>query len=633
MQVPGTEVIEDTPTQEEQKYKQEEVYEAKSKDIPESSESLYFENLAEKIKDKELDRIAKEVLDGFEQDEASISELKDMREQYNKLHDLVHEQKNTPFEKASSVKLPILTKACIQFASRSGINSETGGEIAKIDPVSSDEDSFYRSKKVATHFNHQLKYGTPNHYQSHRKTRMQLARDGYAFRKVYWDSIKKKVISTHILPEDFIVNYHSRDLSECYRYTHVLRPNDNEVKIKMAQGIYKDQELSPISVQEVDAETSSSKENIGQSLPQEIDFTSVRDVLEMHTYILLKESDDIRIPVVVTLDKESKKIFRIIKRSHPETGEALKYFINYTFIPNDKSIYGYGFGQLLYPLVLSMNTAVNQLINAGTLATNGTGFIAKGSGLPRGTHKMKMGELSEINNKGEDISKSVLQLKFAPPAPVLLHMIEFLGVQVDSLSTVTELMTGGQPRSDTTATAASIAQTEAVKLFTDIQKAYHISLGEEFQCMKMMYSIFLDESSLVDYSGVEPFQITRDDYSSKLTIMPVADPNVVNKQEAIGKAEAILNLIKQDPFLQQDPEALLLGTTNLLESMGVNPKKIEEIKAIYDHSIKSVREQQIVTQHQSLQIQLAEEQQKNLDEASKEVEKKEKQMGGEQQSQ
>ena len=42
MQVPGTEVIEDTPTQEEQKYKQEEVYEAKSKDIPESSESLYF---------------------------------------------------------------------------------------------------------------------------------------------------------------------------------------------------------------------------------------------------------------------------------------------------------------------------------------------------------------------------------------------------------------------------------------------------------------------------------------------------------------------------------------------------------------------------------------------------------------
>ena len=212
-------------------------------------------------------------------------------------------------------------------------------------------------------------------------------------------------------------------------------------------------------------------------------------------------------------------------------------------------------------------------------------------------------------------------------------MIEFLGVQVDSLSTVTELMTGGQPRSDTTATAASIAQTEAVKLFTDIQKAYHISLGEEFQCMKMMYSIFLDESSLVDYSGVEPFQITRDDYSSKLTIMPVADPNVVNKQEAIGKAEAILNLIKQDPFLQQDPEALLLGTTNLLESMGVNPKKIEEIEAIYKHSIKSVREQQIVTQHQSLQIQLAKEQQTNLDEASKEVEKKEKQMGGEQQSQ
>ena len=629
MQVPQ----ESVPVEENVVYKEEEVYQSDPKDILESPESLYFENLAENMKDDELARISAEVMYGYKQDDSSISELKGLRDKYNKLFDLTHEPKNSPWENAANIKLPNLTKACVQFASRAGINSDTGGEIAKIDPVSSDDVSFYRAKNVSKHFNYELKYGTPNHYLSHRKTRIQLARDGYAFRKVYWDSIKKKIISTHILPEDFVVNYYSRDLEDCYRYTHVLKLNDNQVKIKMAQGIYKKIELDDLSLSQIDVETEASKSNLGQNVPQ-VDYTTPRKILEMHTYIYLKNKDKLRVPVVVTFDYESEKILRIVRRSHPETGEEMKYFINYTFIPNDKSIYGYGFGHLLYNTVSTMSTATNQLINAAALATNGTGFISKGSGLNRGAMRMEMGELKEINARGEDIRKSIYQLDFAPPSNVLMQLLQFLGNQADSLSTVTELMTGGQPRSDTTATAASIAQGESVKLFTDIQKAYHISLGEEFQCMKGMFSIFLDETGVVEISGDDPFQITREDYSTKFTIMPVADPNVINKQETVSKAEFMLNLIKQDPFLQQDPRALLLGTTNLLEAMGINPKKISEIEGIYLEAVQASVNQQAAAQQQAQEAQLQQDQeelsnqqQKNLEEDFKEVEKKS--IGGE----
>jgi len=287
-----------------------------------------------------------------------------------------------------------------------------------------------------------------------------------------------------------------------------------------------------------------------------------------------------------------------------------------------------------------MNTATNQLINAGTLATNGTGVIAKGSAMKRGAIQMSMGELIEINTRGEDINKSIKQLDFPAPSSVLMSLLQFLNDQADSLSTVTEIMTG-HTKSDTTATAASIAQTEAVKLFTDIQKAYHISLGEEFSCMKMMFSVFLDESKLIDYAGQAPFQISRKDYMSKLIIVPVADPNVVNKQEIVGKAEYVLNLIKNDPYLSQSPEALLLGTTNLLEAIGVAPKKIEEIRAIYNISVQNASNQQAAAQEQEQIVQeqqqiaaqnleqmaTQQQQQGNLEDALNEVEKKEK--GGE----
>jgi hypothetical protein len=46
--------------------------------------------------------------------------------------------------------------------------------------------------------------------------------------------------------------------------------------------------------------------------------------------------------------------------------EPLEYFTAFPFIPNPDSIYGIGFGLLLGPLNESINTLINQLIDAGT---------------------------------------------------------------------------------------------------------------------------------------------------------------------------------------------------------------------------------------------------------------------------
>lgn len=576
---------------------EENVYAQKEKDVAESPESLFFENLAEKLNEDDLKRIATEVVEGYETDLESISELKEMRDRYNKLFDLNHEEKNFPWENSASIKLPTLTKACIQFASRSGINSESGSEIAKIDPVSSDEESFLRAKNVSAYFNYKLKYSKPNHYLSHRQTRMQLARDGYAFRKVYWDSINKSVVSEHILPEDFIINYWSTSLETCYRYTHVLKLNENQIKIKMAQGVYRQADVSTFQNKETDTETAESKSRVGQNVPDD-DFTSFKDILECHTYIHLEDGDDLRIPVIVTVEKNSQEVLRIVRRSHPETGKPLHYFSNYTFIPNDKSIYGYGFGHLLFNLVSTMNSSTNMLMNSGTLSTTVTGIVSKHAGL-KGAKTMKMGEFIEAEGRVDDLDKHFKQLSFPAPSGVLLNLLQYLGNLTDQLTTVTEIMSGGQPRSDTTATAATIAQSEAIKLFTDIQKSYHLSLGEEFQNMKNLYSIFLDETQTVDVLGMTPFTITRDDFKTNLTIQLVADPNVLNRRENIQRAEYILNLIKQDRFLSQSPQAILLGTENLLQQMGTNPKDIDKLKAIYNESIQMMQMQQ----QQALQMQ------------------------------
>ena len=90
--------------------------------IPENVESLFFENLAKGMSKDNLERIGQEVVEGFEIDKDSLSELEEMRVKYNKLFNMVPDEKTYPWEDASNVLLPNITKACINFQARASIN-------------------------------------------------------------------------------------------------------------------------------------------------------------------------------------------------------------------------------------------------------------------------------------------------------------------------------------------------------------------------------------------------------------------------------------------------------------------------------------------------------------------------------
>ncbi len=593
-------------------------------------ESLFFENLAINLKDDKLQEIGEEVCRGYDSDLESISQLKESRDAYNKLFELKLESKNFPFENSANVKLPIQMKATIQFASRLLLNIFSDSKLIKIDPVDNSDVSSELSKRVEKHLNFKLMYGRPSFYHSFRNTAFQLGRDGTAFRKVFWDSIKKKVISTHVLPEDFVINYYAKDLDDCYRYTHVLHQNENDIKIKQGKNIYRECDLHPISELQEDVETQRHKEAIGLTPPDDDD-TTPRHVLEQHTYLQL-DDDKYKKPYIVTVDYESKEVLRITRRTHPETGETLNYFTKYTLIQNDKSIYGYGFGQLLMGLASTSNSTTNMLLDAGTWSSTFSGIKSKGVGMKSGHLNLQMGEFADVNIKSDDIRKAIYPLTPPPPSGVLLSLLQFVENQASSLSTVTEIFSGGAPRSDTTATAASLAISEGAKLFTDIQKSVHVSLGEEFQTIKQMYSIYLDP---VEYIGVtaqegdspDRIMIAREDYKTQFSIMPVSDPNIISKDQTVAKAQTLLNIVKQDPVLSNDPRAISLANRRFLEAYGESPSVIKELDLIYEEAIKASDNQRILENEAAIQAQqneanrlASEEKAKNYEDAAKKIE-------------
>lgn len=589
---------------------------AKKSDIPQSPESSAFENLTKNFSPEELMKMGEELVKGYDDDWISIANLRRVRTAYNKLFDMVYERKSYPFPDCANVKMPVITTACVNFQARAYMNIFPPYRLINAIPDARSPEDAARARRVTDHLNWQLTFQMTEFYPGSDRMLLLLARDGYAFKKTYFDSVKRRVVSDFVLPEDFVVNYYCKSLDTSYRYTHVLYMNPNDIKIKAAQGLYTNVEgleKIPSRNPELPEEKLRKDLNFGIAQP-DVDYTTPRKILEMHTYRDIDKSGILK-PVVVLIDYITKQVIRITSRINPLTGSRLDYFTAYDFIPNPHSIYGYGFGMMIYGINETINTSTNQLLDAGHLQNIKGGFVSRQAKMKRGNLQWEMGKFIEIDGAMDDVRKYILPFEFGPPSTVLMNLLEYMQTYVEKLTTVTEIFTGGTPRSDTSATAASLAVEQGIKVFTAIQQRVHRALREEIRKIAVLNAIYLDEFeyfTLVVKGKPTPYNIGKEDYSKDLEIHLVSDPNIVSEQQNVSRSEALAQIVMTNPILAQNPTAMLLVTTKRMEAINVAPYLIEEFTALMQQSIDAMMAQQ-----QAQQQAQAQQQQSHIDAATK----------------
>lgn len=577
-----------------------------------------FRNIAEDMDADLLKKIGQDCKDGFDRDIQSLSDLDEERAKISDLFDLIAKKKNYPWPDASNVKLPMITTACINFQARAFPNLfPSPNNVVKCLGYGNDPANYDRGLRVQNHMNFQICNEMEEFFEGFGNSLMGLSKDGYAFRKTYFDPVLGRNVAEDVLPEDFVVNYYCRDLNKSYRYTHILYFTVDELQKRQEEGLFINTEDLPIPSY-VDYKSQAKEKNDANNKQQQPvpDYATPRMVLEQHTYLELKAGKDemnkekgSRVPCVVTLDYETGNVLRITERLHPtKKKKIINYFVTYTFIPNPKSIYGYGFGKLLLAINEAANTNINQLTDAAHLQNTKGGFVLKGSGVKRGDLSYSMGEFKEINLRSDDISKALMPMKFDPPSTVLLSLVEFLYAQVDKLTTVTELFTGQAPRSDTTATSTATAVEQGAKLFTAIQQRIHLSLKKELKNLFTLNSIYLNEPKIIKTAALFKgdsaiFNISPEDYAEDLKIVPISDPNIISSQQKVGKAQFLSQMVAQNPYLAQDPEVLAFILKRNLEAVEEDQLAVE----FFGNKMKQVILQ---IQQQNQQGQLQQEQDK-----------------------
>lgn len=441
----------------------------------------------------------------------------------------VKEAKNYPWENASNVKFPLVTVAAIQFNARAYPAIVDGASVVKGKVLGKpDEAKRARADRIGRHMSYQLLDEMEEWEEGTDELLVILPVTGTVFRKTYFDPAMGRNCSELITADKLVVNYWAKPDPE--RITQVCEYYPREIASKTRSGLWMKQEL-------------------GRPQSANNDDDAPHKFLEQHRLLDL-DDDGFPEPYIVTVHLETEKVVRIYARYDADgikandAGEVyaitpVRYFTRYRFMPPmDGSYYGVGFGTLLDPLNETINSTLNQMMDAGHLVNTQSGFIGDGISMKSGKKGVAPGELKRVvNSSGGALRDSIVLLDFKGPSPVLFQLLGMLVDVSKDITATKDILTGetGQSNTPVGTTLAMIEQ--GLKVFSAIYKRIHRALKQELQCLFRLNRLYLEPEVYFNFQDEEG-QVGLDDYQqADVGVIPVSDPTVVTDMQRIGRAQ------------------------------------------------------------------------------------------------
>jgi len=558
-------------------------------------------NLVPLLAESDVSRIGSDAVAEYQID---LGTCEDFHARYDRAMDTamqVKKAKTFPWPNASNVVYPLLTTSCIQFQARALPAIIDGGQVAKGRVMGPDPEGTkaQRAKRVGDHMTWQFLNDVPGWEEDTDKLLLQLPIVGCVFRKTYRDSIRNQNNSETVSAKDFVVNYKTVSLDKAPRFTHVQRYYPHEIEAFIRAG-----EWNKVPY---DGEDGS-------------DPHSLVEIYEQHRLIDM-DGDGLPEPYVVTLTPEGavarivacfdldgiyvvgpvlngqQRLSDLMADDRAEMAfdglkvvriERREYFTKYGFIPApDGSFYDIGFGTLTDNLGAAVNTIINQLIDAGTLANMQGGFLAGGTKIRGGNMRFTPGEWKRVEGATVGpLRDNILPLQLPGPNATLFQLLGMLIEAVQNITSVSDILSGNQDTQTAPTTALALIE-QGQKVFTAIYQRIHRSLGGEIKIMRALNRDYLDEEEYFALND-EAQTIGKADYEDRdMDVIPVSDPRAINDRVKMAKAEILLQdtgnpMVNQGEILKRRYEAAGIEDTKTLLEVEAPPPPPEAVKMMAD---------------------------------------------------
>lgn len=472
----------------------------------------------------------------------------------------IYERRTYPWEDSSNIKFPIIPIAAIQYHVRAYDALLSGNDLVHVRAIGTDPDGIREdtAQRIGDHMSYQLLEEQEEWESEMDRCLLVQSIMGCAFKKIYYCVESGRNKSLCVSPWDLVVPYYTTDIKAATRATHLMKMSRNELYEREASGrflklgdyqTYKP--TTPVSrMDELRSKTFGAYSHDDDDAPY--------DIAEQHRWLDL-DGDGYKEPYVVTFVRGTHKILRIVARFfHNDVMYQAKdpkkvakinarcSFVKYPFIPApDGCFYDMGFGSLLGGINSSIDSLINQLIDAGTMSNLGGGFISRGLVVRSGDYGFSPAEWKKVDATGAELKDGIYPLPVNPPSQVLFDLLGLLLQSAERLSGATETTLGDNPGQNTSNDTYREMVEQGSMIFSGVLKRTWRAFRAELRAQFELNMLFLNMNEFESKHGkFIPISI-RDYIEHQGSVRPSADPEIGSQADRLNQAQAKYDLASQ----------------------------------------------------------------------------------------
>jgi hypothetical protein len=506
------------------------------------------DNLTEYFDDDQLAKIANDIIEDFDNDDATRS---DWLKTYKRGLDYLGfsmEDRTKPFKNASGVFHPIMAEAVIRFQSNAIIEIFPASGPTLVNVLGDETpDKVKQAKRVKEEFNYQLTENMCEYRVETEQLLFRLPLSGSVFKKVYYDPLKNRPSACMVVAEDFVVNYGATELENVERAFHVIRKSTNEVRKLMRSGFYRQVDL-PKPIQNIPE--GRRKEDRVTGVTQRPDTDNRHTLIEAHIFVNLpvpfEDPDGVADPYVVTIEKDTRKVLSIYRnwREDDPSRNPEQYFIHYQYMPG-LGFYGFGLAHLMGSIAKATTSILRQLIDAGTLSNLPGGLKTKGLRVKGEDTPIQPGEWRDVDLPPGAIGDNLFPLPYKEPSAVLVALLEMLVDEGRRIGSIADLEISSSSQNAPVGTTLALME-RSLKVMSAVHARLHASLRKELKLIGDVIANYMPPK--YDWDDQGQFD-RRADFDARVDVIPVSDPNAATQAQKIVQLQAVQQLAAMNPEL------------------------------------------------------------------------------------
>lgn len=538
---------------------------------PAAGESEFYDNLAETMPEPDLKTLASKFLELISRDKEARKKRDEQYEEGIRRTGLGDDAPGgAQFNGASKVVHPMMTEACIDFASRA-IKELLPPQGPAKDLIEGEVTmkKIQKAKRKTSLMNWQLTVQSQDFRSELEQLLTQVPLGGAQYLKMSWDEARNRPGFLFVAIDDMYLPFAATNFYTAQRKTHVQYLTQLDYEMRVESGMYRDVDLTPAGQEPERSAADVANDKIEGRSDTSYNEDGLRTVFECH--VIADVEGDGNAPYIITIDKPSSKVLAIYRNwdEEDDSKEPLDWFVEFPFIPW-RGAYPIGLPHMIGGLSAAATGALRALMDSAHIQNVPTMLKLKGGTRGGQSLNIQPTQVEEIEGglNVDDVRKLAMPIPFNPPSPTLFQLLGFV---VDAgkgvVRTSMDNLADQNPNAPVGTTLALIQ--EGMTVFSSIHARLHNAMGRTLRILHRLNAMYLDDADVKHEVG--EVLATRADFEGPMDVVPVSDPAIFSEAQRFAQVQAVSQRAAALPQLYNQRKV----EERLLETLRVpNPKEL-----------------------------------------------------------